>query len=133
MRSANSSSSPRGWKHDPQSADIDHLREGLAAQQAHESGANRGQNTSDAFFYPRPPPTLAQEFARPVSQGCEHDSSWGTLHLSTKRRNAGTPMLARAGEGFAIRTARAGAGMTWTKEWNATGTYCWSEGLCARP
>src|SRR3954466_3258574 len=74
---------------------------------------------------------LAQEFARPVSQGCEHDSSWGTLHLSTKRRNAGTPMLARAGEGFAIRTTRAGAGMTWTKERIELLTKLWAEGLSA--
>src|SRR4051794_41770583 len=65
---------------------------------------------TDPFLSSGPLLTLAHESAHPVGRGCEHDSSWGTLHLSTKRRNAGTPMLARAGEGFAIRTAEAGAG-----------------------
>jgi GcrA cell cycle regulator len=40
-------------------------------------------------------------------------------------------MLARAGEGFAIRTARAGAGMTWTKERIELLTKLWTEGLSA--
>ena len=40
-------------------------------------------------------------------------------------------MLARAGEGFAIRTVRAGAGMTWTKERIELLTKLWTEGLSA--
>ena len=40
-------------------------------------------------------------------------------------------MLARAGEGFAIRTTRAGAGMTWTKERIELLTKLWTEGLSA--
>jgi len=40
-------------------------------------------------------------------------------------------MLARAGEGFAIRTAGAGAGMTWTKERIELLTKLWTEGLSA--
>src|SRR4051794_29795599 len=40
-------------------------------------------------------------------------------------------MLARAGEGFAIRTAEAGTGMTWTKERIELLTKLWTEGLSA--
>ena len=40
-------------------------------------------------------------------------------------------MLARAGDGFAIRTAGAGTGMTWTKERIELLTKLWTEGLSA--
>jgi len=37
----------------------------------------------DAFFSQCLLQTLAHESAYPVGHLCEHDSSWGTLHLST--------------------------------------------------
>src|SRR3954447_18155088 len=43
MRSANSSSSPNGWKHDCQSAEIDHPSEGLTIQ---AGCTNQGQTTN---------------------------------------------------------------------------------------
>ena len=91
----------------------------------------KNKTGGEAFFDSRSSPTLAHESAHPVGRLCQHDSSWGTLHLSTKRHNAGRLMLARAGRVFAIRMVRAGAGMTWTKERIELLTKLWTEGLSA--
>src|SRR5215211_1213877 len=132
MRSANSSSSPNAWTPDRQSGEINHPSESLTTPAgAQIRDKQRTKQAAMPFSRSDPPLTLARVSAHPVGHRSNTIRRGATFPSAPSVSTRAGPCLPARMKDSAFRTARAGAGMTWTEERIERLKELWGEGLSA--